>query len=61
MASVHCEKNIRGGRKKTIKKKKEKQAVILVALGSRSRLMWLKMKEKDTAKGEWSEGVKGSV
>lgn len=59
MASVHCEKNIRGGGKKTIKKKK-KQAVILVALGSRSRLMWLKMKEKDTAKGEWSEGVKGS-
>lgn len=46
-------------RKKT--KKKKKQAVILVALGSRSRLMWLKMKEKDTAKGEWSEGVKGSV
>lgn len=58
MASVHCEKNIRGGKKL---KKKKKQAVILVALGSRSRLMWLKMKEKDTAKGEWSEGVKGSV
>lgn len=38
MASVHCEKNIRG--------KKKKEAVILGALGSQGRLIWLKMKRE---------------